>query len=49
MLRSVHKNWISFEQFGGLRRYLYEIDPQWDDERRLWKKFNEVGLLDAMS
>ena len=24
-----------FEQFNGLREYLYEIDPQFDEERRL--------------
>jgi hypothetical protein len=30
------------EQFGGLRRYLYEIDPQFDDEREAWKEL-ETG------
>lgn len=24
----------ALEELGGLRRYLYEIDPQFDDERR---------------
>jgi hypothetical protein len=35
-------------QFGGLRRYLSEIDPQFDDERRLLKEaFDEEGSLFA--
>jgi hypothetical protein len=33
-LRDVHKKLDSvLEQFNGLREYLYEIDPQFDDER----------------
>ncbi len=41
-LRSVHKKLdVLDEQFGGLRRYLYEIDPQFDDERGLLKEFGE--------
>jgi hypothetical protein len=30
-----------FEQFDGLREYLYEIDPQFDEERRLWEEFEK--------
>jgi hypothetical protein len=41
-LKSVHKKLdVLDDQFGGLRRYLYEIDPQFDDERKLWKEFEE--------
>lgn len=41
------------EQFDGLRRYLYEIDPQFDDERALREAFEEGEArgafpLDAM-
>ena len=35
-LKSVHEKLdIVFENFNGLREYLYEIDPQFDEERRL--------------
>jgi hypothetical protein len=35
-LQHVHKKLDSIlEQFDGLRRYLYEIDPQFDNEREL--------------
>ncbi len=30
-----------FENFNGLREYLYEIDPQFDEERRLLIELNE--------
>ena len=30
-----------YRQFEGLRNYLYEIDPQFDDERRAAKDFEE--------
>jgi len=47
-LKSVHKKLDELdEQFGGLRRYLYEIDPQFDDERKLWKEFEEGTSLFA--
>ena len=29
------------EQFNGLREYLYEIDPQFNEERRLREEFEE--------
>ena len=29
------------EQFNGLRNYLYEIDPQFDDERETGKLFDD--------
>ncbi len=35
-LKFVHQRLDSvLEQFNGLREYLYEIDPQFDEERRL--------------
>jgi hypothetical protein len=41
-LLSVHKKLDQIrEQFSGLRDYLYEIDPQFDDERRLLAELNE--------
>jgi hypothetical protein len=41
-LKSVHRKLdVLDDQFGGLRRYLYEIDPQFDDERKLLKEFGE--------
>ncbi len=44
-LRSVHaKLNVVLDQFNGLREYLYEIDPQFEDERGLREKF-----LDHMS
>ena len=30
----------TLEAFDGLRDYLYEIDPQFDDERESWRAFN---------
>jgi len=45
-LHSVHKKLdILDEQFGGLRRYLYEIDPQFDDERAALKHVFDGALL----
>lgn len=46
-LERVHKKLDSiFEKFNGLREYLYEIDPQFDDERKLLREFgaNEEPL-----
>jgi hypothetical protein len=41
-LKSVHTklDFIS-EEFNGLRQYLYEIDPQFDDERKAEKRFEQ--------
>lgn len=37
------------EQFDGLREYLYEIDPQFDDEREAGKAFeNDEHLFAGM-
>jgi hypothetical protein len=45
-LRGVHKKLdVLDEQFGGLRRYLYEIDPQFDDERAVLKEVFDGTLL----
>lgn len=41
-LERVHKKLdLIFEQFDGLRQYLYEIDPQFDDERELMRELGE--------
>jgi hypothetical protein len=41
-LKSVHaKLDFILEQFNGLRNYLYEIDPQFDDERESNARFDE--------
>jgi hypothetical protein len=41
-LERVHKKLDQIlEQFTGLRDYLYEIAPQFDDERRLMAELNE--------
>ncbi len=41
-LKSVHaKLDCVLEQFDGLQEYLYEIDPQFDDERESSERFNE--------
>lgn len=41
-LEHVHKKLDKIlDQFNGLREYLYEIDPQFDDERRLLTELNE--------
>jgi hypothetical protein len=48
-LRSVHKKLdVINDQFDGLRRYLYEIDPQFDEERRLLKALFDGGMFDGM-
>lgn len=41
-LKSIHKK-LDFlsESFNGLREYLYEIDPQFDDERESRNRFSE--------
>ena len=39
-LKSVHAKLDSvLRQFNGLREYLYEIDPQFDEERTLHERF----------
>ena len=41
-LKSVHaKLDLVLDQFNGLREYLYEIDPQFDDERESSERFEE--------
>lgn len=41
-LKSGHKKLdILLDQFNGLREYLYEIDPQFDDERGSRERFEE--------
>ena len=41
-LKSVHAKLDSvLDQFNGLREYLYEIDPQFDDERESRERFEE--------
>ena len=41
-LKSVHAKLDSvLDQFNGLREYLYEIDPQFDDERESSQRFEE--------
>ncbi len=41
-LKSVHIKLDSvLDQFNGLREYLYDIDPQVDDERKSRKRFEE--------
>jgi hypothetical protein len=41
-LERVHEKLdLVLEQFNGLRRYLYEIDPQFDDERESDARFGE--------
>lgn len=41
-LQQVHKKLDRiFETFDGLREYLYEIDPQFDDERGLLNELHE--------
>lgn len=46
-LRSVHEKLdLVLEQFNGLRQYLYENDPQFDDERYLLGQlFSEEGSM----
>jgi hypothetical protein len=41
-LKSVHAKLDSvLDQFNGIREYLYEIDPQFDDERESSERFEE--------
>lgn len=41
-LKSVHAKLDSvLDQFNGLREYLYEIDPQFDDERESSDRFED--------
>jgi hypothetical protein len=41
-LKSVHSKLDSvLDQFNGLREYLYEVDPQFDDERESSERFEE--------
>ena len=41
-LKSVHAKLDAvLDQFNGLREYLYEIDPQFDDERESRKRFED--------
>ena len=47
-LKNVHKKLDAImEQIDGLRRYLYEIDPQFDDERRIFKELQEDSHMFA--
>ena len=49
-LVGVHKKLDSLtNQFDGLREYLYEIDPQFDEERQLWNELNEAVDDNAFS
>lgn len=39
-LKSIHAKFdLVFDSFNGLREYLYEIDPQFDDERKSRARF----------
>lgn len=38
---------LLLENFNGLREYLYEIDPQFDDERELAKAFQDEESMFA--
>lgn len=41
-LKYVHSKLdLLLDQFNGLREYLYEIDPQFDEERRLSEEFEQ--------
>jgi hypothetical protein len=47
-LQKVHdKLDLVFENFNGLRDYLYEIDPQFDDERRAREAFESHAHIFA--
>jgi hypothetical protein len=49
-LQRVHKKLDTIlEQFDGLRRYLYEKDPQFDDERELLAELHEAVATNAPS
>jgi hypothetical protein len=48
-LRHVHKKLDSvLEEFNGLREYLYEIDPQFDDERASADEVTKGAFLSEM-
>ena len=48
-LKSVHAKLDAvLDQFNGLREYLYEIDPQFDDERESRQRF-EKHMSDSSS
>lgn len=38
---------LLLENFNGMREYLYEIDPQFDDERELAKAFQDEESMFA--
>lgn len=47
-LADVHKKLDKvLEEFNGLRLYLYEIDPQFDDERETTQRFFEEHNADS--
>lgn len=49
-LRRVHEKLDRvLETFDGLREYLYEIDPQFDDERELMAELNESLEKESLS
>jgi hypothetical protein len=49
-LERVHKKLDQIlEQFDGLRRYLYENDPQFDEERQLLAELNEAVATNSLS
>jgi hypothetical protein len=49
-LERVHKKLdIILEQFDGLRRYLYEKDPQFDGERELLAELNRAVATNSLS
>ncbi len=49
-LESVHKKLdLLSDDFNGLQRYLYEIDPQFDDERESRQRFYESLNSDSLS
>jgi hypothetical protein len=35
------------DNFNGLREYLYEIDPQFDDERKNWETIHEGDYFEG--
>lgn len=48
-LKSVHQKLDQLgENFNGLRQYLYEIDPQFDDERAARRSFERGDLFAGM-
>lgn len=48
-LKSVHQKLDQLsESFNGLREYLYEIDPQFDDERAVRRSFEQGETFAGM-